>query len=49
MKTEQVTVKTSKKARQLLRQVAAITGEKYYELLERVLNKELKKESKESF
>jgi hypothetical protein len=36
----QVTIKTSPEALRLLRLVAALTGEKQYEVLERLLEKE---------
>jgi hypothetical protein len=41
MNHEQVNLKTSATARQLLRLIAATTGEKQYEVLERVLRREL--------
>jgi hypothetical protein len=41
-----ITIKTSKKALQMLRLIAAHTGEKQYAVLERLLQKELTKVQK---
>jgi len=43
MSTRQITIKTTPAALQLLRVIAAHTGEKQYEVLERVLRQELAK------
>lgn len=40
MKQEQVTIKTTVKARELLRVVCALTGQKQYEVMERLLELE---------
>jgi len=40
MAQEQVTIKTSTKAKNLIRLVAALSGEKQYQLLERLLEAE---------
>lgn len=40
MMTSQITIKTTPKARRLLRMVAAQTGEKQYQVLERLLSDE---------
>jgi hypothetical protein len=39
---KQITIKTTEKAQRLLRLIAASTGEKQYEVLERLLDAELK-------
>jgi len=44
MKNEFITIKTTKNVLSLLRMACALTGEKQYELLERMLNSELKKQ-----
>jgi hypothetical protein len=43
MNTPQITIKTTPKAKQLLRLIAAHTGEKQYQALERLLSRELTK------
>jgi hypothetical protein len=47
MNSVMITIKTTKKALQLLRLIAAHTGEKQYVILERLLQHELKKVEKE--
>lgn len=47
MNSGMITIKTTKKALQLLRLIAAHTGEKQYVILERLLQQELKKVEKE--
>lgn len=47
MKTKLITIKTSEKAHQMLRVIAAYTGETHYQVLERVLAKELERVEKE--
>ena len=42
MNAPMITIKTTKKALQLLRLIAAYTGEKQYAILERLLQQELK-------
>jgi hypothetical protein len=46
MAQEQVTIKTSPKAKNLIRLVSAMSGEKQYELLERLLEDEEKRQMK---
>lgn len=46
MDTLLITIKTTRKALQLLRLIAAYTGEKQYAILERVLQAELHKVEK---
>jgi hypothetical protein len=46
MEYEMITIKTTKKALQLLRLIAAHTGEKQYAILERLLQNELTKVEK---
>lgn len=41
MNTPQITIKTTPKAQQMLRLIAAHSGKKQYEVLERLLRKEL--------
>jgi len=43
---EYITVKTTKSVLKLIRLVSANTGEKQYEMLERLLKNELKKQKK---
>ena len=43
MKAEQITIKATPKSLSLLRQIAAITGDKQYKILERILEIELAK------
>ena len=47
MKTKLITIKTSEKAHQLLRIISAYTGETHYQVLERILAKELERVQKE--
>ena len=46
MDSRMITIKTTKKALQLLRLIAAHTGEKQYTILERLLQQELRKVEK---
>lgn len=47
MNSAMITIKATKKALQLLRLIAAYTGEKQYAILERLLQQELKKVEKD--
>jgi len=46
MSEAQITIKTTPKAKHLLRLIAAQTGEKQYQVLERLLSRELAKVQK---
>lgn len=46
MKSEQITIKATPKSLSLLRQIAALTGDKQYKILDRLLEHELKKINK---
>ncbi len=49
MEIKQVTVKTTLKARNYIRLIAALTGEKQYEVMERLLEKEKERLQKRGF